>query len=144
MAELKTQPGNQDVSEFLEGIEDERQRNDSKLLAGLMEDVTGEKPTMWGSTVVGFGRFRYRYASGHEGETFRAGFAPRKAALTVYLGYDAVQFQELLDRLGKHKLGKGCLYIRKLEDVDVAVLEELIRSAITAMENSSVNAHTQK
>lgn len=139
MPEQKAKAIGTEVEAFLAGIEDAQKRQDSEELVSLIARVTGEEPEMWSHGMVGFGRFRYRYKSGHSGETFKAGFAPRKAALTIYLGYDAAQFQSLLDKLGKHRLGKGCLYVKRLADIDRAVLEQLVRSAVDELERSDVN-----
>lgn len=126
MAELKTRPNRADVGKFLDSIEDERKRRDSLTLLGIMEEISGVRPTMWGDGIVGFGTYRYRYASGREGEWFITGFAPRKQALTVYLMCDIAAKQPLLDKLGKYRIGKSCLYVKKLEDIDEAILRQLI------------------
>lgn len=126
MAELKTRPNRADVGKFLDSIEDERKRRDSLTLLGIMEEISGVRPTMWGDGIVGFGTYRYRYASGREGEWFVTGFSPRKQALTVYLMCDIAAEQQLLNRLGKYRIGKSCLYVKKLEDIDEAVLRQLI------------------
>lgn len=126
MAELKTKPNRADVGKFLDSIEDERKRRDSLTLLGIMEEISGVRPTMWGDGIVGFGTYRYRYASGREGEWFITGFAPRKQALTVYLMCDIAAEQPLLDKLGKYRIGKSCLYVKKLEDIDEAILRQLI------------------
>lgn len=126
MAELKTKPNRAGVRKFLGSIEDARKRRDSLTLLGVMEEISGARPTMWGDGIVGFGTYRYRYASGREGEWFVTGFSPRKQALTVYLMCDLAAEQPLLDKLGKYKLGKSCLYIKKLDDIDEAVLRKLI------------------
>lgn len=131
MAENKTQKTQASVAEFIEGIDDPQKKGDSKALVALMEKITGEKPTMWGSSIVGFGDFHYRSAAGSEGDWFRVGFSPRKQNLTVYLSLSDVasEYDALLDRLGKHSTGKSCLYIKRLDDVDQQVLEELIATA---------------
>lgn len=126
MAELKTRPNRADVGKFLDSIEDERKRRDSLTLLGIMEEISGVRPTMWGDGIVGFGTYRYSYASGREGEWFITGFSPRKQALTVYLMCDIAAEQQLLNRLGKYRIGKSCLYVKKLEDIDEAVLRQLI------------------
>ena len=126
MAELKTRPNRADARKFLDSIEDARKRRDSLTLLGVMEEISGARPTMWGDGIVGFGTYRYRYASGREGEWFVTGFSPRKQALTVYLMCDLAAEQPLLDKLGKYKIGKSCLYVKKLEDIDEAVLRQLI------------------
>ncbi len=129
MAEQKTQPGAQSVAAFLAAIPSETQRADCQELVRLMEDLIGEPPVLWGSTMVGFGTYHYRYASGHAGDAMLAGFAPRKQNITLYLysGFD--QHGDLLARLGKHKTGKGCLYIKQLSDVDTSTLRELVQQS---------------
>jgi Domain of unknown function (DU1801) len=126
MAEQKMKPTAQSVEEFLNEIGDESRRADCLALLGLMKRVTKADPQIWGSGVVGFGNYHYKYASGHEGDCFIAGFAPRKTALTLYVTAGVERFPRLLARLGKHKAGKGCLYIKKLDDVNLSVLEDLL------------------
>jgi hypothetical protein len=126
MTENKTQQTNDSVEAFLNTIPDETKRRDSFKLTELMREVTHEEPKMWGSSIVGFGRRHYHYESGREGDTVVVGFSPRKAALTLYLTGGLEQRSDQLARLGKHTTGKGCLYIKKLEDVDLDVLKELI------------------
>jgi len=130
VAELKTRPGDASVESFVASIADERRRQDSRALLELMSEVTGESPRMWGENIVGFGSYHYRYESGREGDWFLAGFSPRKQNLTLYLmsGFDG--YDELLARLGKHKTGKACLYLKGLEDVDRDVLRELVRRSV--------------
>jgi hypothetical protein len=113
-----------DVETSLAGVPDNR-RADARSLAELMTRATGEPPALWGS-ILGFGGYHYRYNSGREGNSMRVGFAPRKAALTIYLGSDRADDDALLARLGKYKLGKGCLYVKSLSDIDTAILEQLI------------------
>ena len=129
MAELKTKKNDQDVNAFLDRIEDEKKRQDSKAILKLMQDVTGEAPTMWGDSIVGFGSYDYKYASGREGNWFLTGFAPRKQNLTLYImsGFEA--YDDLMSKLGKYKTGKSCLYIKKIEDIDMQVLSELVRQS---------------
>ena len=129
MSDLKTKPTEVSVEEFLATVPEERQEDCATLLA-LLRRVTGEEPRMWGPSMVGFGSYHYRYESGREGDWFVAGFSPRKKELTVYVmaGFDG--FEELLGRLGRHKVGKSCLYLRSLADVDLAVLEELTRRSV--------------
>ena len=133
MAELKTQRTEDSVQAFLDGVPDEKKRADSQALLELMRDVTGEEPAMWGPSIVGFGSYRYKYASGREGEWPLVGFSPRKRNLTLYImsGFD--EYDALLDDLGKYKTGKACLYINRLEDVDPAVLRELISQSVKHM-----------
>ena len=126
MAELKTKPNRADVGKFIDSIADAGKRRDSRALLAMMQEITGAKPRMWGASIVGFGTYHYRYASGREGDWFVTGFSPRKQALTVYLMCDVSTQQPLLDKLGKYKIGKSCLYIKKLADIDETVLRQLI------------------
>ena len=126
MAELKTQKNDDSVDEFLSSIQDDRKREDSRSLVALMERVTGQSPRMWGSSIVGFGDRHYRYASGREGDWFRVGFSPRKQSLTLYVMEYVSDNDPLLDRLGAYTTGKACIYIRRLDDIDLGVLERLV------------------
>ena len=130
MTQLKTQPNEQSVIDFLNGVENKKRREDSFKVLALMQEVTGEEPIMWGSSIIGFGCYQYKYASGRDGEWFVTGFAPRKQALTLYIMSGFSEYDELLSRLGKHTTGKACLYIKKLEDVDMVVLHELIEKSV--------------
>jgi hypothetical protein len=123
-----------EVEDFIAKIEPEQKRDDSRTLVDLMSRITGETPKLWG-TIVGFGRYHYKYDSGHEGDTCLAGFAPRKAALSIYLmgnGFpeSMEKAEALLGRLGRHSMGKGCLYVKKLSDVDLGVLEQLVALSV--------------
>jgi Domain of unknown function (DU1801) len=129
MAENKTQPTDADVEAFLSNIEEETRRRDCIALAAIMAKATKQKPKLWGTAIVGFGTHKYKYASGREGETCQVGFSPRKGDISIYGTASAPRQQELLAKLGKHKMGKGCLYISKLSDVNVRVLEELVSGA---------------
>ena len=129
MTELKTQPNDKDVVEYLNSIEDEKKRQDSLAILALMQGVTGEEPVMWGESIIGFGLYRYKCASGHAAEWFLTGFAPRKRNLTLYIMPGFELYDELLENLGKFKIGKSCLYINKLEDVDQDVLKELVKQS---------------
>ena len=133
MAELKTKPTRASVETFLKGVEPDRRRRDAAVVLDLMTRVTGEKPVMWGPSIVGFGSYRHTTGSGHKGEFFRTGFSPRKQALTVYIMPGFEDYPDLMERLGKYKTGRSCLYINKLEDVDLTVLEDLIRRSLTTM-----------
>ncbi|HYG47181.1 MAG TPA: DUF1801 domain-containing protein [Allosphingosinicella sp.] len=126
MAETKTKPTDASVDDFLEGVAHPVRRADGKALRAMMERVTGEPATMWGPSIVGFGSYHYRYASGHEGDSPLVGFSPRSANLVLYVG-GFPEYEALLARLGKHKRSKACLYLGKLADVDAAVLEEIVR-----------------
>ena len=130
MAELKTQRTQASVARFLASIEDEKKRNDSRTVLKMMQEITGDKPKMWGTAIIGFGSYHYTYASGREGDWFLAGFSPRKQALTLYIMSGFSQYDALFKKLGKFKTGKACLYIKKLEDVHVPTLEELIRRSV--------------
>jgi len=127
MAELKTKKNNSDVDVFLNGIAEERKRNDSFAILEMMKRATGMEPKMWGTSIVGFDEYHYKYDSGHEGDMCLIGFSPRKQNLTLYITYDFDKFAPLFNKLGKHKTSKACLYINKLDDVDTEVLEELIK-----------------
>lgn len=133
MAELKTKQNEQSVTDFLQLVPDERKRNDSFAILEIMKEVTGQEPKMWGDTIVGFGTYHYKYASGREGDWFVTGFSPRKQNLTLYImsGFD--EYDELLGKLGKYKTGKACLYINRLSDVDMAVMKELILKSVAHM-----------
>ena len=129
MAELKTQKNSKSVTTFLNSIENDIRKKDAFTLLELIEDVTGEQPKMWGTSIVGFGNYHYKYPSGREGDWFLTGFAARKQALTLYLCFDLSKYTGYLEKLGKHTTGKGCLYIKSLEDVDIDVLGSLIRES---------------
>lgn len=138
MSQNKTQPTKLGVQEYLAAIEDEARRKDCNALAQLMTKATNHPPTMWGSSIVGFGSYHYKYASGREGDMCLVGFASRKGEISLYGLIDAVDGQGLLARLGKYKAGKGCLYIKTLADVDPKILEKLVASA--AAEKKRQNA----
>ena len=129
MGEIKTRRTATSVDVIIGGITDDARREDCLTLLGLMKKATGEEPAVWNSGVVGFGTFHYKSASGQEGDWFPVGFASRKAAITVYLGVELEGTAELLARLGKHRTGKGCIYIKRLADVDLEVLEDLVAGA---------------
>jgi hypothetical protein len=132
MAELKTRPNDGDVGAFVAGIADDRKRRDAAALVELMGRVTGCEARMWGTSIVGFGDRHYTYASGRQGDWFTIGFSPRKANLTLYTygGFDDDEIAALLQRLGPHSTGKGCLYVKRLDDVDPEVLEGLLRRSV--------------
>jgi hypothetical protein len=138
MAELKTQPTDASVEAFLAAVADPARRDDCRTLLELMTRATGEPARMWGASMVGFGAYHYRYASGRQGNWFLAGFSPRRNDLTVYVMAGFERYQELMDRLGKHETGKSCLYLKRLCDVDLAVLEELV--AASAAQVASAHA----
>ena len=130
MAEIKTKPTEVDPDDYIAAVEPAAKRADAEVLDALFRRVTGEPPRMWGPSIVGYGSYHYRYASGHEGRAPRVGFSPRTAKHSLYLlgcdgGGTNERFEALLGRLGKHSRGVGCLYVNKLADVDLAVLEEM-------------------
>lgn len=133
MAENKTKPTKQSVSAFVNSIEDTQKRADVKKVAAMMRRATGARAAMWGSNIVGYGQYHYKYASGREGDFMLTGYSPRKQALTVYIIPGFGQFETLMNKLGKYKTGKSCLYIRKLADVDEKVLERLIKGSVKYM-----------
>jgi hypothetical protein len=130
MAELKTQPTDQDVVAFLSAIPDEKKRRDSFAILTLMKEITQAEPVMWGASIIGFGSYHYCYESGREGDWFLTGFSPRKQNLTLYIMSGFEQYDALLARLGKHTTGKACLYIKRLEDIDLPTLKELVRLSV--------------
>ncbi len=136
MAENKTQRNDGDVLAYLESVSNKRRREDSLVVKELMEEVTGEPAEMWGTSIVGFGSYHYRYASGREGDFMLTGFAPRKQALTLYIMGGHERYDALMARLGKHRTGSSCVYINKLADVDLAVLRELIAESVEYMRNA--------
>ena len=140
MAELKTNPSDISVEALLDAIPDETRRSDCRTIAKLMEKLTGSKPQLWGASIVGFGTYHYRYASGREGDWFITGFAPRKNDLTLYILSGFTRFEDLMSRLGRHKTGKSCLYIRRLEDIDMKVLEELIRESVDHVRQNNASS----
>jgi len=129
MSGLKTRPTDQKPEDFLETVEHPTRKSDGYKLLEIFKNVTGEKPVMWGPSIVGFGSYKYENTRGKEFEWPRVGFSPRKQSLSIYItpGFD--RFTDLLDVLGKHRLGKGCLYINKLADVDIEILKKIVRKA---------------
>jgi hypothetical protein len=132
MADNKTKPTQLGVATFIDALTDENRRADAKALVKLMQGATGENPKMWGPSIIGFGSYHYRYESGREGDMPLVGFSPRKAAAVIYgvMGFSGAE--ELLAKLGQHTTGKGCLYIKRLADVDPKVLQALVIKSVTA------------
>lgn len=130
MAEQKTKPTAVSVDSFLGKVSDEKVRDDCYALIKIMRKITGEGPKMWGPSIVGFGKYHYQYDSGHEGDSCLTGFSPRKQNITLYVMPGFANHTDLLQKLGKHKAGKGCLYIKKLNDVDRGTLEKLIKQSV--------------
>jgi hypothetical protein len=134
MAENKTQATGQDVTEFLMQVEHPQRRADGLALDALFREVTGFEPRMWGPTMVGYGRYQYVYDSGREGDALATGFSPRKANLVLYIMPGYGHFPEIMARLGKYKIGKSCLYINKLSDVDPDAVRDLIRAGLADLD----------
>lgn len=130
MAANKTVETTQSVGEFLSMVEPERKRQDATELDRIFREVTGFEPRMWGPSIIGYGRYHYRYDTGREGDFLATGFSPRKANLSIYIMPGYADFGEILARIGKHKKGKSCLYVNKLDDIDTGVLAELIRAGL--------------
>lgn len=133
MSENKTQPTAADVSAFIDAVEDADRRADCRTLVALMQGVVGEPPVLWGPSMVGFGRYHYRYESGREGDFFLAGFSPRKRDLTLYITAGFERHPALMAKLGRYRTGKSCLYLKRLSDIDMNVLEELVRESVAHM-----------
>jgi len=130
MAELKTKATNVSVDKFLKSVKDETKREDSYKVLEMMKKITKHEPKMWGPSIVGFGKYHYKYASGHEGDMAIAGFSPRKQALTIYIVAGFKKYPNLMKKLGKYKTGQACLYIKKIDDVDMKVLKELVTESV--------------
>ena len=136
MAELKTRPTGASVEEFLATVPDAQKRQDSAILLDLMSVATGDEPRMWGPSIIGFGTLAYRYDSGRTGTWFVVGFSPRKRAFSLYLAGGLSPHDDRLKRLGKHTRGKSCLYIRRLSDVDLSILTEMINTTVAQQSDS--------
>ncbi|HKV36989.1 MAG TPA: DUF1801 domain-containing protein [Pyrinomonadaceae bacterium] len=130
MAEAKTKPTKASVTQFIDKIPDAARREDCFAIAKMMEEITGSKPVMWGPSIIGFGTFSYKYASGHEGDWPIAAFSPRKQDLTLYLTIGFEKYEDLLGQLGKHRKSKACLYIKRLSDIHVPTLKKLIKLSV--------------
>ena len=138
MAELKTKPTQASVKEFLNQITDKERRDDCFAVAKIMEEITGEKPKMWGPSIVGFGSYHYKYASGREGDWPISAFSPRKKDLTLYIMMGFDETPELMEQLGKHSSSKSCLYIKRLSDVHIPTLKKLIKSSVKRIKSGRV------
>src|ERR1041384_1097486 len=130
MAEQKTKPTDASVEDFLNRIPDAERREDCFAVAKMMEEITGERPVMWGPSIVGFGTYHYKYASGREGDWPISGFSPRKKDLTLYIMVGFEKYPELMEKLGKHSHSKSCLYIKRLSDIHLPTLKKLIKISI--------------
>jgi hypothetical protein len=139
MAELKTKPTQASVKDFLNQIPDKERRDDCFAIAKIMEEVTGDKPKMWGPSIVGFGTYHYKYASGREGDWPVTGFSPRKKDLTLYMMMGFEKHADLMKQLGKYSNAKSCLYIKRLSDIHVPTLKKLIKSSVKDLKNYSAS-----
>ena len=133
MSDLKTKPNNQSVDDFIDSIESESKRDDATSLLKLMSEISNESPVMWGDAIVGFGSYHYKYKSGREGDWLLAGFSPRKTNMTVYMMGGFENQEDLLQKLGKFKNSTGCLYFKRLDDIDLKVLNEMITRSIATV-----------
>ncbi|HSM16643.1 MAG TPA: DUF1801 domain-containing protein [Gemmatimonadales bacterium] len=136
MTELKTHPTNKSVKDFIDGIADDTRRRDCRTIMRIMKKVTKARPKMWGGNIVGYGKYHFKYASGREGEWFAAGLSPRVQSLTLYIMSGFRQYASLMKKLGKRTTGKLCLYIKRLDDIDLGVLAELIERSVRHVERS--------
>jgi hypothetical protein len=141
MAENKTKPTTVSPRSFINQVDNEQKRKDCHELVALMQEITGHPPKMWGASIVGFDQYHYKYASGRAGDSLLTGFAPRKDGIVLYLGPDGIHDKTLMKRLGKHKVGQGCLYVKKLDDVDREVLRDLIVQSVKAMRKRALGSN---
>lgn len=139
MAKNKTTETENSVDAYLQAIQDEKKRVDCALIIDLVKEETGLEPKMWGTGIVGFGSYHYKYASGHEGDAPLAGLAARVNAITLYISIEFDQREELLGKFGKYKMSKACIYIKKIEDIDIEVLRKMINNSVTYMRNNYLN-----
>lgn len=135
MAESKMKENDNSVTEFIENVENEKKKADAYQLLEIFEEVTGYKAKMWGPSIIGFGSYHYKYASGHEGDAPLAGFSPRKAKHTLYLAYESEEREQMLENFGKHTKSKACIYVNKLADIDINVLKKLIKQSVEIYQN---------
>ena len=135
MADNKTKPTDADVQTYIATVENERRREDSLVLLSMMDRITGFKPQMWGDSIVGYGRYRYKYKSGHGGEFFLTGFSPRKTAMTVYVMPGFKKYEKKLAQLGKHKHSVSCLYITRLDTIKLQILEDIVADSVERMKS---------
>lgn len=134
-AKNKTRQNDSSVNDFIAALEDEQQRKDALQLVGMLQKLTGHPPKMWGGSIIGFGKYKYIYASGREGEHLKIGFSPRKGKLSIYLMTGAGRHKEDLDRMGPYKTGKSCLYIKRLEDIDISILKQICMESFGKMKD---------
>ncbi|WP_444996523.1 DUF1801 domain-containing protein [Aliikangiella sp. IMCC44359] len=127
MSDIKTKPTKASVSRFIDSVEHKKRREDALVLLDIMSELTGEKPVLWGTSIIGFGCYHYQYASGRSGDWMKVGFSPRKANMSLYIMNGFLDYKETLKLLGKHKTSRSCLYFNKLEDIDIEQLKKIIR-----------------
>lgn len=139
MYELKTKENDNSVFEFIENVEHPKKREDAYQLLDIFTETTGYQAKMWGPSIIGFGSYHYKYATGHEGDAPYVGFSPRKAKISLYFAPGDTKREELLAKFGKHTTGKACVYINKLADIDIEVLKELIRQSVTFIKETYPN-----
>jgi hypothetical protein len=135
MSGNKTTPTSQSVDDFIASIPNDQKRKDCITLQGLMKEITKEDPVMWGTSIVGFGQYHYKYDSGREGDMLMTGFSPRSQNISIYIIAGFKRYETLMKKLGKHKTGKSCLYVKKLSDIDMEVLKELIEASYEHIKN---------
>ncbi|MBT7611022.1 MAG: DUF1801 domain-containing protein [Bacteriovoracaceae bacterium] len=133
MAEAKTKPTKASVTSFINSIESVQLKKDCKVIQKLMTEVTGKRPKIWGSSIIGYGEYHYTYASGREGDWPITGFSPRKSNLTIYVMPGFKDYKSELKKLGKHKIGSSCLYIKKIDDIDLKILKKILKSSVVTM-----------
>ncbi|MFS0864075.1 DUF1801 domain-containing protein [Fredinandcohnia sp. 179-A 10B2 NHS] len=136
MYELKTKENDRSIIEFIEAVDSPKKKEDAYKLLDIFTETTGYPAKMWGTSIIGFGSYHYKYASGHEGDAPLVGFSPRKAKISLYFATGDTQREELLGRFGKHTTGKACVYINKIADIDVEVLKELIQQSVTFLKET--------
>lgn len=139
MSNLKTKPEKTDPKDFIASVESNQKRRDAEKLLEIMTKITSEKPVMWGPSMIGFGSYHYKYESGREGDWFLTGFSPRKANLSIYIMAGFSRYDELMAKLGKYKTGVSCLYVKKLDDIELDVLKELIKQSLIYMKKKYGN-----
>lgn len=138
MAELKTKVNTASVDEFIATVAEEQKRSDSKVLVKMMREISGCEAEMWGGSIIGFGRHNYKYESGREGEWFLCGFSPRKQTMSVYVMGSSKEIEEMISRLGKHKRSKGCLYFKRLADLEVELLKKVIQASVERIKGNKI------
>ncbi|MEM9931759.1 MAG: DUF1801 domain-containing protein [Bacteroidota bacterium] len=139
MAENKTKPTAVSPHDYIAALTDEQKRKDSEWLIAMMEEVTGEPPVMWGPSIIGFGSYHYKYASGREGDMIVVGFSPRKSAFSLYIMSGLASEKEHLAKLGKHKTGKSCLYVKRLSDIDTDVLRQMVVDSVAKVRENDIH-----